>query len=324
MGGQGDERALLITDAAIQATTKYKFRFGLRNGAARTSKVYLTAATVNPGSNDKPEVLWRNPMVRARAADRALGEPQPLRSVLSPEQAAKLKFNDAGDFTTAAGDPVEIEINPANSAGGIFFEVDAEVPAGGETVLRTTVSDRAEVSKGRPVWALLGDPNSEGFKAWKAAVLNFAANLPQNSHGEATPSDKDDIPAPFNNTYNQPERDRYHTKLKYYRMDSFLVEKMLDDATRMKLDQAWADLLASFEYHDEFLNFVAEKYKLDFEKKGIADFTAAEIAALPAEPRKYVQALRTEYDAVMKLQRAAHRATSTIACSSPRKRGGDR
>src|SRR5690606_14633041 len=124
--------------------------------------------------------------------------------------------------------------------------------AGGETVLRTTISNSPEVSRGRPVWTLLGDPNSAGFKAWKAAVLEFAANLPQISHAEPTPSDKDEIPAPFNNTYNQPERDRYHAKLKYYRVDDFIVDKMLDDATRRKLDDAWSDLLTSFEFHDEF------------------------------------------------------------------------
>ena len=63
-------------------------------------------------------------------------------------------------------------------------------------------------------------------------MLEFADNLPQNSHGEPTPSDNDPIPLPFNNTYNQPERDYYHYKVKYYRTDKFLVEKMLDDATR--------------------------------------------------------------------------------------------
>jgi hypothetical protein len=138
-------------------------------------------------------------------------------------------------------------------------------------------------------------------------VLQFAANLPQNSHGEPTPSDKDEIPAPFNNTYNQPERDRYHAKLKYYRVDSFIVDKMLDDATRKRLDDAWADLFASFEYHDEFLSFVAEKYKLVLAKKDIAQLTPAEIEAISAEPRKYVKALREEYDGVMKAQQASHR-----------------
>lgn len=303
MGGQGDERALLITDTAVQIEPKHKFRFFLRNGASRTSKIYLTVANVNPGAKDKAEVVWRNAMVRTRTAERAFSQPQPLRSVISPEQAAKLKFNEAGDLVIAAGDPVGIEINPPNSAGGVALEAEAEVAAGSDAVLRTTISDKPEVSKGRPVWALLGDPNSAGTKAWKAAVLQFGANLPQNSHGEPTPADRDDIPAPFNNTYNQPERDRYHQKIKYYRLDSFVVKNMLDEATRKQLDDAWADLYASFEYHDEFLNFVVEKYKLDLKKKAIAELTTAEVEALPAEPRPYVKALKAEYDWTMKAQK---------------------
>src|SRR5690606_29076469 len=110
-------------------------------------------------------------------------------------------------------------------------------------------------------------------------------NFPQTSHGEPTPSDRDPIPPPFNPDYNQPERDRYHYRVKYYRQDDFLVDKMLDDATRKRLDVAWDDLMASFEYHDAFLDFVIDKYELEFGEKGIADLTDGEIEALPAEPR---------------------------------------
>ena len=93
---------------------------------------------------------------------------------------------------------------------------------------------------------------------------------------------------PFNNVYNQPERDHFHTKAKYYRTDSFLVEHILDDATRTKLDQAWNDLLASFEYYDVFLRFTSDKFKLNL-KKSIAELEDADIEALPAEPRKHVE-----------------------------------
>ena len=124
------------------------------------------------------------------------------------------------------------------------LQVDAELLPGrsGDTVLRCVLSETEDVSKGRPSWALLGDPNSPGFKTWKANVLEFAKVLPLNSQGEAAPSDKDPIPLPFDNTYNQPERDHFHTKAKYYRTDRFLMEHVLDDATRTKLDQAWNDL----------------------------------------------------------------------------------
>ena len=98
-------------------------------------------------------------------------------------------------------------------------------------------------------------------------VLEFAKVLPLNSQGEAAPSDKDPIPLPFDNTYNQPERDHFHTKAKYYRTDPFLVEHMLDDATRTQLDQAWNDLLASFEYYDVFLRFTSDKYQAESEEE---------------------------------------------------------
>ena len=92
--------------------------------------------------------------------------------------------------------------------------------------------------------------------------------------------------------------------MKYYRTDEFLVENILDDATRTELDQAWNDLYSSFDYHDVILRFVADKYKLDI-KKSIAQLDQTEIDAIPAESRRYVTALRTEYDAIVKAQRAA-------------------
>jgi hypothetical protein len=131
--------------------------------------------------------------------------------------------------------------------------------------------------------------------------------MPQNSHGEPTPSDRDPIPLPFDNTYNQPERDRFHYKVKYYRTDKFLYDNVLDDATRERLDQAWNDLRMSFDYHDAFLRFIEDKYKLDFKKKGVGQLTEPEIQAAPEEPRKYLKALRAEYDADLKMQRAARR-----------------
>jgi len=148
-----------------------------------------------------------------------------------------------------------------------------------------------------PMWALLGDGDSPAYRTWLKDVLEFARVLPMNSQGEATPSDKDPIPLPFDNTYNQPERDHFHVKLRYYRTDQFLYENILDDATRAELDAAWNDLLGSFDYHDLFLQFIATKYKLDLKKK-VAELTAADLDALPAEPRKHVAAVRKEYDSI--------------------------
>jgi mono/diheme cytochrome c family protein len=316
-GGDGDERALVITDAAIQASPKAKFRyFFRRRQGGNTARVYLNSTAANGRAQDKPLIIWRNAMVRFGRADRSRGEGVPLLSVLDEASKQKLKFGirpDGGpiqpdEFATDGATSIFFDIVTPKEAAAVGLDIDGELAAApdSDAVIRCTVADRADLNTGRPpAWALLAMPQSPGYKRWKADVIEYASNLPQASHSEPNPSDKDEIPPPFDNTYNQPERDRFHVKVKYYRLDSFLVEKMLDDATRKRLDEAWNDLLASFEYHDAFLDFVAEKYKLDLKNKGIADLTPAEIEALPAEPRQFVRALRTEYDAVRKAQAIA-------------------
>ena len=63
-------------------------------------------------------------------------------------------------------------------------------------------------------------------------VLEFARLLPQVSHREPALSDRDPIPLPYDNTYNMPERNFFHTKVKYHRDDAFLVAKLLDENAR--------------------------------------------------------------------------------------------
>lgn len=311
-GGRGDERALILTDASLKPSVKHHFTFNMRRKRGQnTAKIHMSVVPANPNAKEQAVVIWRNAKVRVRRADRSSSEPQSLRELAGPEMAAKVGFGQNGlgpdDFATKGEALLVFEVPTPGAAGGLQLQVDAEIdPAQvGAAVLRCTFSDSEQAAEGTPVWALMANPESAGFQAWKAGVLSFARNMPQASQSEATPSDKDEIPPPFNNTYNQPERDHYHTKLKYYRQDAFLVDKMLDDATRKRLDNAWADLLASFEYHDAFLHFVAGKYKLDLKGKGIAQLSEADIQALPAEPRKHVASLRAEYDAVQKTQRDA-------------------
>jgi hypothetical protein len=93
--------------------------------------------------------------------------------------------------------------------------------------------------------------------------------------------------------------------VKYIRDDRFVVGHILDDATRVKLDQAWNDLYASFEYHDAYLRLLANKFKADLKGKSISDFDEARIETLPGEMRKYVRPLRTEYQRVIAVQAAA-------------------
>lgn len=345
-GGAGDERPLEFSDRSLKVEARRRFRFfrGGRGGGGRgpavpaggVARVYFNAALANPSPNAKPVVIWRNPTIAFRlpgsgptrqpavqettglAVVRRFGGPElprvPLHTVLTEDSAKKLAFGQSPDGT---------EMGPEDfaSEGAVFFDVkapdgvsvfdvqvDAEVGMNRDQVFRITMSDRADgQTRGVPVWGLVGDPKSAGYKAWKEAVLEFAHILPPNSHGEPTPADKDPIPQPFDNTYNVPEHDEFVVKVKYLRDDKFVVDHILDDANKVRLTQAWSDLLASFEYHDTYLRLLTKKFNVDLKGKTIADLNQAQIEALPGDLPKYVRPLRTEYEAVMAAQAAARR-----------------
>jgi hypothetical protein len=329
-GGAGDERALVLTAAELEAKTSNKFRFQSRLGREDEPKVVISVTSANPGSSDKPYIVWSGGVVRFQtprpptppAADgQAVETPEPeerrgpgpgisLRELLGPELAAKIGFGkgpngeaiDADSFVTASESELVFDVPvPAGSRGfSLQIEGKATFAADSEAVLRATISNGAQ--RGRPSSALLADPSSSGYRAWTEAVLNFGEVLPQISHREATPSDRDPIPPPYNNDYNQPERDEFHYTIKYTRDDGFLVEKMLDDETRLRLEQAWADLKTSFEYHDAFMRFVGRKLNVDVGDRRIADLDPAWTASLPAEPRKYIEQLKADYDRAAALE----------------------
>lgn len=289
-GGRGDERALVLTDASVTVTATQRLRFAWRNRREKTARLYLSAASLNPNSARKPDTVWKNATIRFFGKDRPSGMGQPLAELVDEATAKRLDR-----ITADATVPLEIPV-PAN-AGALEIQVEvALADAAGDEVVRCTISDYPELGKGLPTSALLGSKDSAGFTKWKAGVMEFAANLPNASHGEPTPSDKDEIPAPYNNTYNQPERDRFHTTLKYYRNDKFLMEKILSPELRARVDHAWTDLLGSFEYHNMFLRFVADKFKFELND---AD------AGYPAEARRFVQAARQEYAAIQEAKKAA-------------------
>jgi hypothetical protein len=306
-----------------------------------TARIYLNAVLVNPDPKFKPMIVWRNPTIQFRksfgrpgqiaATPAVAGQPavnaqqesRPMRggenlprvalsTVITEESAKKLAFGTSPDGSVmgpedfASEGSTSFEVKVPDGFSLFELQVDAEVGRDRDQVFRITISDREDGSTRRvPVWGLAGDPQSAGYKAWKAAVLEFARILPPNSHGEPTPADKDPIPEPFDNTYNVPEHDDFVVKVKYIRDDRFVVKHILDDATRVKLDQAWNDLYASFEYHDAYLHLLANKFKVDLKGRSIADFDETQLATLPGDMRKYVMPLRTEYRRVMAVQAAA-------------------
>ena len=104
---------------------------------------------------------------------------------------------------------------------------------------------------------------------------------------------------------NTAERNHYHYRIKYHRDDAFLLRNIINRDTRRRLDQAWIDLLTSFEYHDAYLRFVVEKYNLDLAGTSIADLNETQIDALPAEPRAIVGRLRDEFVSMREAREAA-------------------
>ena len=227
----------------------------------------------------------------------------PLKDFVTPETAAKLGFGVSPDGTpigpndfATVGNSAAIQLPIPQGAVGLQLQMDATIGKDHNQVVRITFSNRPDrPPPGIPLHGMLGDMESPGYRRFKAGVLELVDLLPPRSESEATPADKDPPPLPFDPTYNTPEHDAFDNNVKYQREDRFLVENMLDDATRTRLSQAWTDLRTAFDYHDEYLQLLAEHFNIKLRSKHMADLTAAEVDAMPAEAQKYVRPLRSEY-----------------------------
>lgn len=344
-GGAGDESPLEFSDRTLNVKTSQRFIFvrnGRRDQASAPgpAKIYLNVAPVNPAMGEKPVVIWRNltvgfrplaprpPVAEGKSAvvlaqDAKLaadlrqgivppGPRQPLRTLVTEEIARKLNFGKSPDGTLigpndfATEGSAMFEVPMPEGPVSLNLQVDAELGSNREQVVRIVIADRADgVTRGQPTRALMGDMKSAAYQEFRAGVMEFASLMPPNSHAEPTPADKDPVPDPFDNTYNVPEHDEFVQKVKYIRDDQFVIERLVDDATRRRLDHAWNDLYASFEYHDNYLRLLASHFKFDLKGKGIAQMDKAQTDAMPAEMRKYVRTLRGEYNAVLAAQAAA-------------------
>ncbi|MCU1257967.1 MAG: hypothetical protein JWO80_852 [Bryobacterales bacterium] len=323
----------------------FTYNIGGRNGKGRAAvagpaKVFLNVDPVSSHATEKPVVIWRNATVVVRRGvpakkpvpgqpasaepsvlaatgavkkgEEPVGPKIPLKDFLSAEMVKKLKFGESlkgntvapGDFATEGSASFELAV--PDGAFGLELQVDAAIGTNYEQVVRVTFSDRADGPvRGIPIHALLGDPESAGSRAFKAGVLQLVELLPPNSHSEPTPADKDPPPLPFDPTYNTPEHDAFDNLVKYHRDDRFVAEIMLEAPTRVKLDRAWTDLYASFDYHDAYLGLLAEKFNVKLKSKKMADLDSAQLAAIPAQARGYIQPLRSEYLEMVAAEAAA-------------------
>ena len=183
------------------------FRGGPRGPAlptGGTARIYLNAVLVNPDPKFKPVIVWRNPTIQFRKSFGRPGQTRRdsgcCRTACSEPSAGKPADAGRGESAAAATErschrgireearlresPDGSVMGPEDfaSEGSTSFEVkvpdgfslfelqvEAEVGSDRNQVFRITISDREDGSTRRvPVWGLAGDPQSAGYKAWKA------------------------------------------------------------------------------------------------------------------------------------------------------------
>lgn len=319
-----EEEAPVLAGGAVELASKSSFKATLNWPDGATSATFDLSVLPVAKAEARPLVVWHGARLRFRR-ERKWTAYEPLRRVLTDASAEKLQFGrhpagaeiESDDFVLGNTDKLELEFAVPLDATSAQLVVDAKLDAehGDECVVRCTISDGVSpdetVASTGGYSALLADPDGASYRWLKPGIEEFARKLPEISHREPAPSDRDPIPAPVDGTYNSVERNHFHAKLKYHRDDRFLVAHLLDDDARRQLDQAWVDLLTSFDYHDEFYRVVAQKFHLPADRR-MASFDAKWIASLPDEPqaaapRAYVERLHDDYV-------AAHRA---LAAAEP-------
>jgi Protein of unknown function (DUF1592)/Protein of unknown function (DUF1588)/Protein of unknown function (DUF1587)/Protein of unknown function (DUF1585)/Protein of unknown function (DUF1595) len=315
-----EEEAAVLTEGDVQIQPQHSLVADLDwADGVKSADIEFSVASASKQPASGAIVVWHKPRLRFIRGDNRRREIVPLASVLSPETVDSLKLgrHPAGatigqdDFVIADESklPIRILVPDGMIAARLFVDVELDTKQGADAIVRCRISDgdvagetAAEVGD---TSTLLGNPASPRVAEWQTGVAEFARLLPEVSHREPTPSDRDPIPSPFDNAYNMPERNHFHTAIKYYRDDRFLVTHVLDDATRVELDQAWTDLLTSFEYHDANLSFTAKKFGVDLGSKGIADLGPEDISRFPAEARGFIERLRDEYREMQRALQAA-------------------
>lgn len=315
-----EEEAAVLADDTIAVDSQHAFQADIEwPPGASEAVMHLSVTSASHRDASGTLVLWKNPRLRMRTDDMRWREPEPLAEFLTDESRAQLRLGhhpaqaalEVTDFVLGGGEDIAVRFRvPAGTTRAqLFVDVELDRDHGADGVVRCSISD-GEVegetaAETGTTSALLADPASPEMESWTAGVREFARKLPEVSHREPAPSDRDPIPFPFDNTYNQPERNRFHTRIKYQRNDAFLVEHILDDSTRRTLDLAWFDLLTAFDYYGENLQFLIDKYQCDLPAR-IEDVTDHQIAALPEALRPVVEDLRrTHHEARRALELAA-------------------
>lgn len=267
----------------------------------------LTIEPASPDIEPRSVVIFSNPEFQFRFTDIVQPDPVTLRSVLPPAVTEELAFgqNEGGEsigedeFVVRVGESktIEVELPPTSRIGQLTLTARLDRELSRHTVVRCTIED-ATSERGKQYSSLLRDLQSETMDRWEEGLEQFAAALPQISHREPAPSDRDPIPEPYDNTYNLPERNFFHTAVKYHREDAFLRNHLMPDEVLEELDVAWVDLLTSFDYHQVNLRFTAGKVGVDLGDRTIETIDRQWIESLPTDVRRLVVDYKSEYEAM--------------------------
>lgn len=274
---QDDEEYPVLTDDPFKANRSHNFAVRLNAAEGTVYNAFeIRVRTADSSSSLSPAVLWKNPRIEYRDAD-GKTQSKPLAEMVTAETAKELAFGQGiggatiggQDFLTYGGKVLTIRFREPEGSGRAVFKAEAiiDVESGDDCLVRCEVTDgsnaRETAASTGAASALLASPDSPNLPEWETGIRDFARNLAQVSHREPTPSDRDWIPAPFDNAYNKPERNYFHTAIKYHRDDRFLRENMIGPEQRAELEQAWTDLLTAFDYHDTIFRFVLKKYQIE-------------------------------------------------------------
>ncbi|NQV27772.1 MAG: DUF1592 domain-containing protein [Rhodopirellula sp.] len=310
-----EEAPILRADRfSVQQSQPFEMNINWPEGTSAAHLV-ISVESANGDGSPNAAIVWKNPQIQFRDYAKPLAAPKPLRDFLTEETIAQLKFGgpwfggalQPTEFGTVGTEPLAFELPIPDGArsGRLLVTAELDVKHGEDCIVRCAIAQLEETDQGKSVSGLLANPNSPAFPAWKNGVLEFARMLPQMSQREPAPSDRDPVPPPIDETYNNAERNFFHTRIKYFRDDEFLTTNILNDETRRQLDQAWADLTGSFDFHDTWLQFLARKYGKELNGRRIENLDADLIATFPAEGRNYVKSLKADFDTSQSMFAAA-------------------
>lgn len=289
----------------VQQTQPFEMNINWPKGT-RTAHLVISIESANGDGSPQAAIVWKNPQVQFRDYAKRLADPEPLRDFLTTKTVEQLNFGgqwfsdklQPTDFGTVGTKPLAFELPIPDGArsGRLLVTAELDGKHGEDCIVRCTIAQMEETDQGKSVSALLANPDSPTFPKWKNGVLEFARLLPQMSQREPAPSDRDPVPPPIDETYNNAERNFFHTRMKYFRDDEFLTRNILNDETRRQLDQAWADLTGSFDFHNTWLQFLARKYGEELNDRRIVEIDADWLAKFPEEGRRYVKSLKEDFD----------------------------